>query len=530
MAPGFHSSRRFNPNVSFVSMIRGSVNAEENEDGNCSDVGGGASAVVQTQRLSVEIMAIKSLLDLVLLAVENDQVLPANVARCTNVDVSLLTSTMRNDQHHREEEMRKEFSERQRQAKQNYSFGRAQMAALLSMKEQQIDNMKKFSDPRFLCNFWEKRCKILRSELRHIRKAVQEDLTSLRQFVVTTMEGIIKRVYVVDSSLSENQALFATQSVLRDIISSAHSLLMPMLTTEYERGYHPWPIKLRNTIDPFARMVRARYGDSQMMLVREEMNALGSLYVAAHHYVMNHVVTPVLKRPLPGKTLRSLCALLSMNKGTSAELWMKIREKYAHELSFQRSIAQLNMSIVSLMYHQRIITERSAEAMREAGMDPQLSGIPVQRTVNVIAEKLHKVVADRAALRKRRQENARDVYRIWKKQQIDINEGYPAPTLPQRLVVAEMNMQRKDFLSTIPPMPAHMENNSEGQSVFSTKQGANFWGRMFSTTTAQGKDLAEEDTSSSEEQELPQGAPGASSGPCEEVVKEPLPNTKDAPA
>ncbi|RNF04549.1 hypothetical protein TraAM80_05147 [Trypanosoma rangeli] len=40
MAPGFHSSRRFNPNVSFVSMIRGSVNAEENEDGNCSDVGG----------------------------------------------------------------------------------------------------------------------------------------------------------------------------------------------------------------------------------------------------------------------------------------------------------------------------------------------------------------------------------------------------------------------------------------------------------------------------------------------------------
>ncbi|ESL10281.1 hypothetical protein TRSC58_01989 [Trypanosoma rangeli SC58] len=476
MVPGLHSFRRFNPNVSFISMIRGGVNAEEHEEGNCSDAGVSASAVAQTQKLSVEIMAIKSLLDLVLLAVENDQVLPANVARCKNVNVGLLTSTMRDDQHHREKEMRKEFSERQRQAKQNYSLGRAQMATLLSMKEQQIDNMKKFCDPRFLWSFWEEKCIRLRSELRRIRKAVQEDLTSLRQFVVTTMEGVIKRVYVVDSSLGENQALFATQSALKDIISSAHSLLLPMLTTEYERGYHPWPLKLRNTVDPFARMVRARYGDAQMMLVREEMNALGSLYVAVHHYVMNHVVTPVLKRPLPGKTLRNLCALLSMNSGTSAELWVKIREKYAHELTFQRSIAQLNMSIVSLMYHQRVITERSAEAMREAGMDPRLSGIPVQRTVNMVAEKLHKVVADRAALRKRRQENARDVYRIWKKQQLDVNGGYPAPTPPQRLVVAEMNMQPNGFLSTVPPMLDHRKNNLEGQSALSTNRGANFVG------------------------------------------------------
>ncbi|RNF13316.1 uncharacterized protein Tco025E_06346 [Trypanosoma conorhini] len=517
LAPGVQSFRRANLNVSAVSMARGSVNMEENEEGNSSVVAGSVSALTPSQRFSVEITAIQSLLDLVLLAVENDQVLPANAVRGKNVNTSLLANTMRDDEHHREEKLRNEFSERQREAKQNYSLGRAQMATLLSMKEQQIENMKKFSDMQFLGNYWEEKCSVLRSELRRIRKAVQEDLSTLKQFLVTTMETIIKRVYVVDSSLGENQTLFATQSALRDVISSAHSLLLPMLTTEYERGYHPWPLKLRNTMDPFSRMIKARYGDAQMILVREEMNALSSLYVAVHHYVMKNVVSPVLKRPLPGKTLRNLCALMSMNNGTSAELWTQIRVKYTRELGFQKSIAELNMLIVSLMYRQRIITERSAEAMQRAGMDPRLSGIPVQRTVNRIAERLHKAVADRAALRKRRQENARDVYRIWKKQQLDVYEGYPPPTPPQRLVVAEMDPHKHDVLLTAPPIVPRSKSNLETPPALSTSQPVNFWNRMLSTSV-EGRWLMEEgappsveENLSRGEQELPQGAQEAPS-------------------
>ncbi|PWV12815.1 hypothetical protein C3747_48g147 [Trypanosoma cruzi] len=478
---GMQSFRRTNPNVSVIGVGRGSTHTEENEDGNGSVVAMGAAATVGGQQISIDITAIQSLLDLVLLAVENDQLIPSVATRGAHANLGNIANVMAEDPHRREKNLKKEFAEMQRQAKQNYSIGRKQLTVLLALKEQQIKDMKNFSDVHFLKGFWNDRCSTLRDELRRVRRAVQEDLESLRQFVVVSMESIARRTHVVDASLTENNTLFNTQSALRDVILSAQSLLLPMLTTEYERGYHPWPLKLRNTADPFARMIKARYGEKQLLLLREEMNALSSIYLELHHYVMKNFVSPVIKRPLPGKTLWNLCALLAMNNCTSAEVWTRVREKYTRDMTLRKNIAALNMSILTLMYRQRIVTERSTEAMQQAGMDPRLSGLPVQRTVNIIAERLHRVIAERATLRKQRQENARDVYRIWKKSQIDVYEGYTPPSQPQRLVLAEMHTDAQRPLLAVLSTSHRGENNSLGNAFFSANKSANFWDHMLST-------------------------------------------------
>ncbi|EKF37622.1 hypothetical protein MOQ_002183 [Trypanosoma cruzi marinkellei] len=478
---GMQSFRRTNPNVSVIGVGRGSTQTEENEDGNCSIVTTGAGAVVGSQYISIDITAIQSLLDLVLLAVENDQLIPSVACRGAHSNLGAIANVMVEDPHRREKDLKKEFAERQRQAKQNYSLSRTQLTVLLSLKEQQIKDMKNFSDVHFLKGFWKDRCSMLRNELRRLRRAVQDDLESLRQFVVMSMESIARRTHVVDASLTENNTLFNTQSALRDVILSAQSLLLPMLTTEYERGYHPWPLKLRNTADPFARMIKARYGEKQLLLLREEMNALSSIYLELHHYVMKNFVSPVIKRPIPGKTLWNLCALLAMNNCTSTEVWTRVREKYTRDMALRKDIAALNMSILTLMYRQRIVTERSTEAMQQAGMDPRLSGLPVQRTVNIIAERLHRVIAERATLRKQRQENARDVYRIWKKSQIDVYEGYPPPSQPQRLVLAEMHTDAQSSLLAVLPNSHRGENNALGDGSFSANKSANFWDHLLST-------------------------------------------------
>ncbi|KEG09921.1 hypothetical protein DQ04_04441030 [Trypanosoma grayi] len=492
LTPGLHSHRRMNPNASVFGFTRNSLHAEEHEDGNTSTVGGGAGngAATPIQRVSVDISAINSLLDLVLLAVENDQMLPNNVSKAKNANMTIIASAMTDDPHARQLKMKNEFEERQRQMKQSYTLSRVQTSNLLAVKDQQIECLKSSSEIQFLSEYWKEKAGVLRQELRRIRNAVQEELNNLKLFVLKTMSSIANHARVVDTTLRDNHSLHNTQSTLRDIISSARTLVVPMLTTEYARGYHPWPIKLRNTMDPFAHMVQARYGEGQLLAVREEMNALSDIYVAVHQYVMRSQATPQLKRPMPGRTLQRLCALLALNRATTSDVWLQIREKYTQERELQRRIAELNMSVVMLIFRQRIMTERSADAMQEAGMDPRLIGLPAQRTINMIAEQLHKVVAERAVLRKQRQDNARDVYRIWKSKQIDIYENYPPPTVPPRLVLGESDAVREGAVMMTQFGNVRKSSESLRRSISLQGRGNAFWERMLSTSD-EGRNLVE---------------------------------------
>ncbi|KAH9600081.1 hypothetical protein LSM04_001287 [Trypanosoma melophagium] len=495
VTPGMFAARRVNPNASVFALPRSGTNNVEDHDEASHSALAGASVFLgtaapaplaqQEQQISVDITAIQSLLDLVLLAVEKDQVLPGNVSKAKHANMNIIASAMEDDPHGREQKLRTEFAERHQQMKQSYTLNRVQTTNLLAVKDEQINYLKKSSDLHFLRRYWKEKGESLRRELRRLRHGVLDELENLKHFVFTTMESIANRARVVDTTLRDNHSLYSTQSALRDIISSARALLLPMLTTEYVRGYHPWPLKLRNTMDPFSHMVKARYGDGQLLMIRDELNSLSDIYVMLHHYVMKSERTLQVKRPTTGKTLELLCSALVLNSATTSEIWIQVREKYAYERELQKKIAKLNMTIIAMVYRQRILAERSTEAIREAGMDPRLISLPAQRTINRIAENVHKVVTERAQLRKQRQDNARDVYRIWKTKQIDVNEGYPPPTAQQKLVLGEVDVFRQSYIGALPLIGSgRMRMGADSLARTSVIQGQSnsFWERMLSTS------------------------------------------------
>ncbi|ORC86114.1 uncharacterized protein TM35_000301540 [Trypanosoma theileri] len=496
VSPGLFSVRRANPNVSVFSVARQSLNTDDHNNETSHSVIGGTSICLgsaapnpvvqqQQQQISIDIGAIQSLLDLVLLAVEKDQMLPGNVSKAKHANMNIIASAMEDDPHLREQKLREEFAERHQQIKQSYTLNRVQTTNMLAAKDEQIKYLKKSSDLHFLRRYWQEKGELLRSELRRLRYGVLDELDNLKHFVVTTMESIANRARVVDTTLRDNHSLYSTQSALRDIISSARSLLLPMMTTEYVRGYHPWPLKLRNTMDPFSHMVKARYGDGQLLMIRDELNSLSDIYVMLHHYVMKSDKILQMKRPMTGKTLEQLCSAIVLNGAATAEIWIQVREKYVREREFQKKIAKLNVSLIALLYQQRILAERSTEAIREAGMDPRLISLPAQRTINKIAENVHKVVTERAQLRKQRQDNARDVYRIWKTKQIDVNEGYPPPTNQQRVVLGEVDVFRQGSMVAL-PLSGSIRIRTGTDSLVRTSiiqgQAKSFWERMLSTS------------------------------------------------
>ncbi|EAN79368.1 hypothetical protein, conserved [Trypanosoma brucei brucei TREU927] len=424
--------------------------------------GGGLNRSMSMTRdvISIDCTAVQSLLDLVLLAVENDQVLPASASKARNANMEIIGKAMVTDPETSERRARKHFELVQRKMKENYARSRGELLAALNTKEREITKIKNATDKQYLEKFLREQVDELRSSYRRIRRATVENLSELWNSVYLMMDGILNRATVVDASLRDNEKLYTSFTALQDLVSAGTSLIGPMLTTEYGRGYHPWPLKLRNTSEPFRVMLRARYGETQLQPIHEEMSAFNDLYVNAHQYVTRNHVVPQLKRPAVGPTLRQLCALLVLNSATTNEVWQQVSEKYGREKNLQRHIALLNFSLVSLMYRQRVLADRSAAALREAGMDMKLIGLPVQRRVNRIAEELHKVIAERSTVRRQRVDNARDVYRIWKATQINIYEGYATPAMPPRLTLVRCDARGAADLG---PFTPHLRGESNAE-------------------------------------------------------------------
>ncbi|KAH8611561.1 hypothetical protein ERJ75_000998600 [Trypanosoma vivax] len=395
-----------------------------------------AAAAAACNQVTIDCTAVQSILDLVLLAVENDQTFPVSASMVKKVNLDIISNAMIDDPHANEKKLRRDFEARERQMKENYTRSRMQLANTINIKNQEIKLLKMACDTEYLEKHLRDHVEDLRTELRRTCSLVKEDLKELWRFVQTTIASIQNRARVVDTTLRDNHILYSSYSALRDIVYSASSLLLPMLTLEYTRGYHPWPLKLRNTVDPFASMLRMRYGNSHSISVREEANALSNVYVAVHQFVVHTHNVPQLRRPMVGSTLRSLCSMLVLNQATTSEVWKQVRDKYLCERQLERHISLLNFSILLLMYKQRVLTERSAAALHEAGLDMQLVGLPVQKRINALAELLQKAIGERAQVRKQRSDNARDVYRIWKTTQIDIHEGHAPPAMPARLTLA----------------------------------------------------------------------------------------------
>nr|CCC95004.1 conserved hypothetical protein [Trypanosoma congolense IL3000] len=437
--------------------------------GQSRQVSGNKVGNVARGTLSVDCVAIQSLLDLVLLAVENDEVLPAGTSKARNVNLENIAKVMVADPVTADRKALKEFQLVQRKMKESYIQNRNEMVVELNDKEKELTRLRNAADKVYVEKFLKDQIRELKESYRHVRRSVTKIMDELWRYLYQAMDNVLNRATVVDSSLRDNDRLYSSYSALQDVITAASSLIGPMLTTEYAHGYHPWPLKLRNTNEPFRTMLRARYGEERLGSICEEVAAMNELYVAAHHYVTRKHAVPQLKRPAVGSALRKLCALMVLNTEASTELWQQVRDKYNREKKLQRHIALLNFSLINLMHRQRLLGERSAAALQEAGMDMKLMDLPVQRRVNKIAEEVYRITVERTAARRQRLDNARDVYRIWKATQINIYEGYGTPALPPRLTLISYGSHGTAGKKAFNPFPVgsaagdnHLQNRDGG--------------------------------------------------------------------
>ncbi|GET86933.1 hypothetical protein, conserved [Leishmania tarentolae] len=395
-------------------------------------VAGGSSATGTTMdgQQPNDLEAVQSLLDLVLLAVQEDAVLPSHtlqMVRSGHADVETVRNTLCKGEKQQLEELRHKYEERQHTVKRSIITRTAEHNILIEVQKREVQRLQALTDTTRMRAILGQHLSDLRTELKHMRMFITEQLHFFNVVMENTTQSLLRRSALVDKTLSENLVLTNVVSATRDMIESAGTLLMPMLTNEYRCGYHPWPLKMRNTADPLAHIIHLRYGSGVVVRLRDSLNVFAQLYGALHRCILNQVVLPDSSRPSAGKPLQHLCAALALNSMSHTDIVFAARHAYDTEMQLSKQLARYNVRLMWNAYLQRVYTNRSVAALSEAGLSPRLSALPVAGRINVLAKERAVLLQERVTVQRARAENAKSTYRLWQEKEIDIMEGYPTP-------------------------------------------------------------------------------------------------------
>lgn len=394
---------------------------------------GPLAASQHPQRVFADILSVQSLLDLALLAVERDEVLPVSAEMVKEIGTDLLRDGLQKDTKQQTARMRARFEERQQVLKNTIATMQSRHRCELAAKDEEIEQLRKLADLSYVKGSLMAEVQELRNELRKVRSYVAELIQGFRLVLRSTAMAVVQRARLLDEMVTENAALQNTVDAYLNLIEAARDLFLPMLTPEYAHGYHPWPMKLRNTTSPFAHVLQVRYGAKEVARMQDQLSSLSDVYLAIHQFVTQQLIVPDSSRPSTGEPLRRLCAALVLHPVSNTEILFEIRRRYDVECKLTKQLARLHIRLLWNVYLQQAYTRRSVGALAEGNMDPMTTTLPVASKVNRLAVLREALARERTALQKERADNAREVYRLWREKQIDIFHGYARPTVLNRL-------------------------------------------------------------------------------------------------
>ncbi|CAC9465825.1 conserved hypothetical protein [Leishmania infantum JPCM5] len=377
-----------------------------------------------------DLEAVQSLLDLVLLAVEEDAVLPSHtlqMVRSGHADVEAVKNAFSKDEKRQLDELRNKYDERQYAVKKSMIMRTAEHNYLIAEQKHEVQRLQALTDTTRVRAILQQHVSDLRTELQQMRMYITEQIHFFKTVIQNTAQSLLRRSVLADKTLSENLILTNVVSASREMVESAGALFMPMLTKEYCCGYHPWPLKLRNTTDPLAHIIHLRYGAGEVIRLRDSLNVFAQLYGALHRYILRQIVLPDSTRPSAGKPLQHLCAALALNPMSHTEVVFAVRHAYDTEMQLCKRLARYNLRLMWNAYLQRVYTNRSVAALAEACLNPRLAALPVAGRINVLAKERAALLQERVKVQRERAENAKSTYRLWQEKEIDIMEGYPTP-------------------------------------------------------------------------------------------------------
>ncbi|KPI88658.1 hypothetical protein ABL78_2262 [Leptomonas seymouri] len=387
-------------------------------------------ANTRSDAIQVEVDAVHSLIDLALLAVEEEAVLPPHATQqlqSGHGDKDVLRRGFHKNAKQQLDDLRVDFEGRQHALKTALLQQTAEHNYVVAEQQAEMERLRSLTDLTRVRAILQESVSEIRAELSRVRMQVGEQLHFFKAVLQNTGQSLLHRAALVDSTMSDNVTLSLTLNATRELIESANSLFLPMLTHEYECGYHPWPLKMRNTRDPLSHLVQLRFGSSEVVRLRDSLNEFGKLYVAIHQYVMEHAVVPDSTRPATGRPLEYLSAALALNPMSYTDTVFAARRCHDVECQLRKKLARLQSRILWNAYLQRVYVERSFAALIEAGIDPRVTMLPAARRIDLLAQQRGDMLQARVKMQRERSENAKELYRLWREKEIDIMEGYPTP-------------------------------------------------------------------------------------------------------
>lgn len=390
-----------------------------------------------------DINSLQSLLDLVLLAVEKEEVFPASLQDLKHMTTESIQACMQKSEKCRADELRAAFEEKQRHLRSSLMSQKVKNGFEIAAKDKEIARLEKMTDLDYVRNSFAEGIHNLRMGLHSLKNSVNDELHAFQRMMTASLASVVNRATLIDQTLADHTSVQQTLNAMKVLIDSIYALFMPMLTSEYKHGYHPWPAKLRNSLDPLAHVIRIRYGPSEVLRLREQLSIISNIYIAIHKFVSKQIVIPDISRPSTGEVLEMLCSRMALSSLANMDVTFQVREAFSRERAFMRRLARLNFQILRMLYLHTAITERCVVALISAGIDPQRTNLPVRAKLNEYARHRGVLTRERNSLHAERIENMKGVYRLWQERRIDIWEGYPSPVILTRLTIlseAEVTM------------------------------------------------------------------------------------------
>lgn len=393
---------------------------------------------------SAEVNKVQSLLDLALLAVESEGVLSRDE---WNLEVLPGEKSLRHPMQDLDNVIAA-YENRQQALKERIISMRVEHSFVLAEKETEIAALRRLNNLSFVRATLLSYVKEVKQDVLRTKNMFMGLLEDFQVALTESFDSLHSRISLSKTEVQDYENLKHSHEALVHLVHSAHNLFLPMLTNEYSHGYHPWPTKLRNTINPLAQVLQTTFGENEVTNLRKSLTLFSDLYIAIHQFVVSTVVVPNISHPVSGKALQQLCSGMVLSPLASIDLVYNIRLRYDKEIHLRKQIAKLNFKILWIGYYQVMLTERCVASLLEGQMDPHSCPLPVSRRVNKMAETRTLLSRDRASLQKERNDNVKELYRMWRDRQIDIFEGYATPRIQNRIAVlntAQISETRYQF-------------------------------------------------------------------------------------
>lgn len=408
-----------------------------------------------------EIGKVQSLVDLAFLAVETESVLTEEQWKS---GIGRHASNFRNPKQEMDD-MVALHEERQRLLKERLIAVKIFHNHAIKEKDQEIARLRQLNDLQHGRKTMMASVQELKQTLQWMKNGVYEQLSAFRSVLLSSFHTLGNKVAMLSKELNNYSTLKCNHSALLDLVKSAHSLFMPMLTTEYAHGYHPWPTKIRNTLDPLAHILQTHCGPTEVFHLREPLARFSEMYIAIHKFSTSTLIIPDPSRPTSGKQLTQICSAMVLSPLATIDLIYTIRIRYDKEVQLRKNIARLNFQILMKAHLQRILTERCVGALIEGEMDPHTTVMPIARRVNHLAEARSQRSCERSALQKERIDNAKELYGFWRDRQIDIYEGDAIPKTQNRVGILSSAQSYSVGLIGTYEIPGVMESRRTSVSL-----------------------------------------------------------------